>query len=51
VFGREELSLRVVRDPPKCVSQIIVWIDRVPEIIKSVCDETEQKVPLLFILE
>ena len=51
VFGREELSFRVVRDPPKCVSQIIVCNDRVPELIKSVCDETEQKVPLLFILE
>ena len=39
VFGREELSFRVVRDLPECVHQIIVCSDLVPELIKSVCDE------------
>ena len=51
VFGREEFSFRVVCDPPKCVSQIIVCSDRVPELIKSVCDEAEQEVPLLLVMD
>ena len=51
VFGREELSLRVVRDPPKCVSQIIVCSDRVPELIESVSDEAEEEFPMLLVLE
>ena len=50
VFGREELSFRVVRDPPECVSQIIFCIDRVSELIKSVCDEAEEEFPLLLVL-
>ncbi len=51
VFGREEFSFRVVRDLPKFVSQIIVCSDRVPELIKSICDEPEQKVPLLLVMD
>ena len=51
VFGREEFPFRVVRDLPECVHQIIVCSDRVPELIKSVCDEAEQEVPLVFVLE
>jgi hypothetical protein len=51
VFGREEFSFRVVCDLPKCVSQLIVCSDRVPELIKSVCDEAEQEVPLLLVMD
>ena len=50
VFWREELSFRVVRDPPECVSQIIFCIDRVSELIKSVFDEAEEEFPLLLVL-
>ena len=51
VFGREELPFWVVRDPPECVCQFIIRSDIIPELIKSVCDEAEQKVPLLLVLE
>jgi hypothetical protein len=51
VFGREELPFRVVRDPSECLSQLVVCSDRVLELIKSVCDEAEEEVPLLFVLK
>ena len=51
LFGREKFLFRVVRDPPKCVSQIIVCSDRVPELIESVSDEAEEEFPMLLVLE